>query len=117
MISLLITSSIDFEEFNDQIIYEAGFLKTGQGNPFSVFTPFKNNALQYKIDNPKNYSLKNLSKVKIKESKMIDYEINYNILVSGGRKRGLKKLKDAQKIKKYETNRNNLSISTTFKVL
>ena len=40
-ISLLTASNIDFEKFNDQIIYEAGFLKTGQGNPFSVFTPFK----------------------------------------------------------------------------
>ena len=41
VISLLTASNIDFEKFNDQIIYEAGFLKTGQGNPFSVFTPFK----------------------------------------------------------------------------
>ena len=41
VISLLTASNIDFEKFNDQIIFEAGFLKTGQGNPFSVFTPFK----------------------------------------------------------------------------
>ena len=39
--SLLSASNIEIEKFNDQIIYEAGFLKTGQGNPFSVFTPFK----------------------------------------------------------------------------
>ena len=39
--SLLSASNIDIKKFNDQIIYEAGFLKTGQGNPFSVFTPFK----------------------------------------------------------------------------
>ena len=37
----LIESKIDFEIFNDQIIYEPGFLRTGQDNPFSVFTPFK----------------------------------------------------------------------------
>ena len=41
VISLLTASNIDFEKFNDQIIFEVGFLKTGQGNPFSVFTPFK----------------------------------------------------------------------------
>ena len=41
VISLLTASNIDFEKLNDQIIYEAGFLKTGQGNSFSVFTPFK----------------------------------------------------------------------------
>ena len=32
-----ITSS----NFHDQVIYEPGFLRTGQGKPFSVFTPFK----------------------------------------------------------------------------
>ena len=41
VISLLNEENIKLEIFNDQIIYEAGFLKTGQGNPFSVFTPFK----------------------------------------------------------------------------
>jgi deoxyribodipyrimidine photo-lyase len=31
---------IDVETFNDQVIYEPGFLKTSQGTPYSVFTPF-----------------------------------------------------------------------------
>ncbi|MDA9660094.1 deoxyribodipyrimidine photo-lyase [Pseudomonadota bacterium] len=34
-------SNIQFSSFNDQVIYKPGFLKTGQGKPFSVFTPFK----------------------------------------------------------------------------
>ena len=33
--------SVEIQIFNDQIIYEPGFLRTGQDNPFSVFTPFK----------------------------------------------------------------------------
>ena len=33
--------SIESSSYNDQVIYEPGFLKTGQGKPFSVFTPFK----------------------------------------------------------------------------
>ena len=33
--------SVQSSSFNDQVIYEPGFLKTGQGKPFSVFTPFK----------------------------------------------------------------------------
>ena len=33
--------NIRTSQFNDQVIYEPGFLRTGQGNPFSVFTPFK----------------------------------------------------------------------------
>ena len=38
---LLDKKNIDYEIYNDQIIYEPGFLKTGQGLPYSVFTPFK----------------------------------------------------------------------------
>jgi len=38
---LLKKQGIQFSSFNDQVIYEPGFLTTGQGNPFSVFTPFK----------------------------------------------------------------------------
>ena len=34
-------NNIQLSSFNDQVIYEPGFLKTGQGKPFSVFTPFK----------------------------------------------------------------------------
>ena len=33
--------SIQSSSFNDQVVYDPGFLKTGQGKPFSVFTPFK----------------------------------------------------------------------------
>jgi len=33
--------NIQTSQFDDQVIYEPGFLRTGQGNPFSVFTPFK----------------------------------------------------------------------------
>jgi deoxyribodipyrimidine photo-lyase len=38
---LLKKNNIQFSSFNDQVIYAPGFLKTGQGKPFSVFTPFK----------------------------------------------------------------------------
>ena len=34
-------NNFHYEEFNDQIIYETGFLKTADGRPFSVFSPFK----------------------------------------------------------------------------
>ena len=35
------SKNIKVSTFNDQIVYEPGFLKTGQGLPYSVFTPFK----------------------------------------------------------------------------
>ena len=38
---LLKDSGINATYFDDQVIYEPGYLRTGQGKPFSVFTPFK----------------------------------------------------------------------------
>jgi deoxyribodipyrimidine photo-lyase len=35
------SKNIIVNTYNDQVIYEPGFLKTGQGLPYSVFTPFK----------------------------------------------------------------------------
>ena len=39
--SELDSKNIEVSTFNDQVVYEPGFLKTGQGLPYSVFTPFK----------------------------------------------------------------------------
>ena len=39
--TLLNASNVEVESFNDQIVYEAGSIRTGQDNPYSVFTPFK----------------------------------------------------------------------------
>jgi deoxyribodipyrimidine photo-lyase len=41
VINHLESKNINVNIFNDQIVYEPGFLKTGQGLPYSVFTPFK----------------------------------------------------------------------------
>jgi deoxyribodipyrimidine photo-lyase len=38
---LLNAANIKTEFYNDQIVYEAGSIRTGQDNPYSVFTPFK----------------------------------------------------------------------------
>ena len=39
--SLFKNNNVELCFFNDQIIYKPGFLKTGQGNPFSVLRPSK----------------------------------------------------------------------------
>ena len=39
--TILKASNVKVESFNDQIVYEAGSIRTGQDNPYSVFTPFK----------------------------------------------------------------------------
>ena len=38
--TILRTSNVKAESFNDQIVYEAGSIRTGQDKPYSVFTPF-----------------------------------------------------------------------------
>ena len=39
--TMLEKENVKTSRFDDQVIYEPGYLKTGQGKPFSVFTPFK----------------------------------------------------------------------------
>ena len=40
-LDLLEKSNIKVESFYESVVYEPGSLKTGQGTPYSVFTPFK----------------------------------------------------------------------------
>jgi deoxyribodipyrimidine photo-lyase len=60
--------NIQTSQFNDQVIYDPGFLRTGQGNPFSVFTPFKRRWIEnFEIDFldiPKPHSSKKPSLIK-----------------------------------------------------
>ena len=39
--TLLSANNIQISRHHDQVVYEPGFLRTGQDKPFSVFTPFK----------------------------------------------------------------------------
>ena len=61
-------NNVQISRFDDQVIYQPGFLKTGQGNPFSVFTPFKRRWIEnfemdfLDIDKPKNAKEPNLIK-------------------------------------------------------
>jgi deoxyribodipyrimidine photo-lyase len=44
-------NKISVKTFHDQVIYKPGSLKTGQGNPYSVFTPFKRKWVEnFKMD-------------------------------------------------------------------
>ena len=59
-------NNVQISRFDDQVIYQPGFLKTGQGNPFSVFTPFKRRWIEnfemdfLDIDKPKHAKESNL---------------------------------------------------------
>ena len=61
-IEFLEENNIRSSSFHDQIIYPPGFLKTGQGNPFSVFTPYKRRWVE-------NFDMNFLDIVKISKPK------------------------------------------------
>lgn len=98
----------------DYLLSNIGDLNKKDGNPYTIFTPFKNNGLKHKVDKPKNIRPKNLKKVNdLGEKGYIKYKENNNILVKGGRIEGLKILNKVKKQKKYNKDRNTLNISTT----
>ena len=124
--SLLVTSNVNFEKFNDQIIYEAGFLKTGQGNPFSVFTPFKrrwveNFDMNY-LDIDYQYKEKSINSFKGNfEDFNYDFESTHGVdmdLWPHGEDKALERLNEflSTKAPDYSTNRNDPILEGTSRI-
>ena len=98
----------------DYLLKEIGTFLKNDGEPYTVYTPFKNNGKKHTIDKPSKARLKNLSKSnKLKTTDYISHPTNNDILVNGGRSNGLKQLRKIKNQKKYNTNRNTLSIETS----
>lgn len=97
----------------DYLLKDIGSMNKKDGNPYTIFTPFKNNGLNQNIDKPNKMQVKNLTFVKIFEDDWIDYKINPDILVKGGRTEGLKKINQLVKQKSYNKTRNMLSQTTS----
>ena len=113
----LVSKNVDVETFNDQIIYEPGSLKTGQGHPYSVFTPFKRKWIEnfeinfldieyeYKAKNKLNYS-SNINNFDFKYKKI--HQVNME-LWPAGEYEAEKKLHEFldKKVFDYSKNRND----------
>ena len=125
-------NNINCNMLEDYLLKPIGSFNKDDGNPYTVYTPFKNNSLKHKIDKPIDNTKKNKymkkfvnSSIKLKYNKdgniekelnnldFLDYVINENILVHGGRTNGLVVLNNALKLKDYDKNRNTLSYSTS----
>jgi len=69
---ILKKSKIEYQSFDEQVIFKPGSILTGQGTPFSVFTPFKKKWIE-------NFSLDHLeleSKISIKKPfHLVDSEL------------------------------------------
>lgn len=101
-----------------------GSTKKDNGEPYLVYTPFKNNCMKNlevrEVDKFRSFNFEKYSELKKSkyyiEEKNIDefYEDNENINVHGGRKNGLKILANMSKFKDYEKKRDTLTYKTTF---
>ena len=106
-------NKIKCHKIHDYLLAEIGTFLKANDEPYLIYTPFKNNAMKFDIDKPKTLKVKNLSNPKISDDGYIKNPINQYILVKGGRSNALKQLKNLEKQKKYNDNRNELSIATS----
>ncbi len=113
-------------EKEDYLLYDIldGQTKKADGNPYLVFTPFRNHCYaNLKVNQINKFNKftfqkeKELEKIKynISEDELDDFYIeNPKINVNGGRKLGLAILKNIKKFKDYSKDRDTLTYKTTF---
>lgn len=116
------------QSYEDYLLYpilEGATLAPKSKKPYLVFTPFKNYCLtNNKVDKPDPFIFKPqhiqtfpaLESIKchIKPETMYQfYNLNKDIRVNGGRKKGLAILANITKFKSYNKDRNSPAIPTT----
>ncbi len=106
--------NINCNIIQDYLLNDIGTFNKKNGDPYTVFTPFKNNGMKFDVNKPKNIKIKHLTKSdKLKTVDYIKHSINKNILVHGGRSNALKQLNKIKNHKQYNKNRNMVSLQTT----
>jgi len=118
--SLCRSLKIECEIYEDITLFPIGSMKTSGGKVYSKFTPYLNRARKVEVLKPKKNSFKNFGKldgklktVKGSLTRFHDNIINPNLIESGGRIEGLKKLSKIKKYDQYDDKRNCLSYETT----
>lgn len=104
---------INCDTCEDYLMSKVGELNKANDTPYTVFTPFKNNGLQFPPPKPARSRLRNLAKVPRISLTFPAITKNPHIRVHGGRSNGLKALRGVIAHKNYGKNRNTVSISTT----
>lgn len=117
------THTIEFLQYHDYLLQPIGTFNKQDGEPYTIFTPFRNNAMKktYTPDKPVSRLSHTSSLGKVSNLDECKWSINpvksgsdSQRLVSGGRKAGLSQLNKATRNqKKYNTTRNILSERTT----
>lgn len=111
---LCISLNIECISKEDYLLRDIGTFLKKNGDPYTVFTPFKVNGLTFDISKPSRSRPKHLVRVnKLSTKPYIFHMINNNILVHGGREDGLKQLAKVKNHKNYDKTRNMVDIPTT----
>jgi deoxyribodipyrimidine photo-lyase len=114
---------IDINIYNDYLLHEINQIKTGNGNPYSKFTPYYNKIINHTVNKPNKHKINNFGTLSsIDKSISISLEQirkkfvnnkNVNTLLKGGRKFGLLFLKNIKLFAEYNDSRNEMTINTT----
>lgn len=123
---LLRKTGNNFYAYSDTTIFEPGEILNGDGNQYKVYTPFKNQCLKNlkeyhykkiestpdKLDPANEEQLKNFTETDIEEEII---KIQRSDLIKGGRKEGLKLLKDFYEsgLEEYKSKRDYPSVKGT----
>ena len=119
---LCVKHNLECIETEDYLLSNMGNFNKDDGYPYLVFTPFKNNALKYKIDSINKSKANNLIKSSnidsISDTRKNLYTItklktNNGNRLEGGRTNGLKMLNKIKNQSKYNKTRNTPSVNTT----
>lgn len=109
-----------FKQFEDVVLNPIGSIKTTGGEIYTKFTPYFRKAKKIKVDKPQDNRMRKYFKGKINGIKEFSgkrekfYKKNDELWVRGGRKNGLKILKNIEEFKDYNKTRNMLDEDTTY---
>lgn len=123
------SEKIFFKSLEDYLLHPINTINNLAGSYYSVFTPFYNAGLKFKVDKPKNVTSHTLNKfIKSKYHINIDSETTFDSIkeiylhgidsiplydFEGTRKEGLKRVKDLKNHKNYSDHHNDLFLETT----
>jgi len=106
----------------DYYLYEPGTIKNGSNTYYKKFTPFYGLVLQQKVDTPININKHKLKlttihfdyQITLQDARNTFYKHDDNIIVNGGRAKGIIQLKKTRQTQDdYKDTRNILSINTS----
>jgi deoxyribodipyrimidine photo-lyase len=101
----------DFISTDDLLLHDVELLKTGQGEPYKVFSAFYTKAREFSIRKPQKFHFSNLSNQEIQNEVTItkflkSFDKDNPSQRKGGRKSGMYLMENLKNLKNYDEERN-----------